>query len=276
MKNINWEEVQKFYNNNHFWRDIIEEFKISNNTILKAVKNGHFKTRSRSESIKLKRKIKPLKLSEETKNKISISIKKYLQEHPDKVPYLLNHSSKESYPENYFEDVLQKTNLKYKRYYQLSIYQLDFAFVDKKIDLEIDGSQHYNDKKIVESDKERTEFLNQNGWETIRINWSEYQKMKRKEKEIFVYKIVDYIKYQKEKPFLAISKTKIDGKYYCDCGNTKSVRSNKCLDCYHKNSRKVKDRPNKEELLQMIKEMGYEAVGRKYNVSGKAVKKWLK
>ena len=34
-------------------------------------------------------------------------MKKYLMENPDKVPYLLNHSSKESYPEKYFtEDIL--------------------------------------------------------------------------------------------------------------------------------------------------------------------------
>jgi len=42
------------------------------------------------------------KQTEETKNKISKSRKKYLFEHPDKVPYLINHSSKMSYPEKYF------------------------------------------------------------------------------------------------------------------------------------------------------------------------------
>lgn len=44
----------------------------------------------------------------------------------------------------------------------------------------------------------------------------------------------------------------------------------------HLNQRKVKDRPSKEELLSMIKESGLEDVGRKYGVSGNAVKKWLK
>jgi len=29
-------------------------------------------------------------------------MKKYFKEHPDRVPYVLNHSSKESYPEQYF------------------------------------------------------------------------------------------------------------------------------------------------------------------------------
>lgn len=40
--------------------------------------------------------------------------------------------------------------------------------------------------------------------------------------------------------------------------------------------RKVKDRPDREELLKMVDEMGYCAVGRKYGVSGNAVKKWMK
>jgi hypothetical protein len=37
--------------------------------------------------------------TEEEKLKISLSRKKYLEEHPDKVPYKLNHHSKQSYPE---------------------------------------------------------------------------------------------------------------------------------------------------------------------------------
>lgn len=44
------------------------------------------------------------KHSEETKRKISEIRKKFLLEHPDKVPYKLNHSSKQSYPEKFFEN----------------------------------------------------------------------------------------------------------------------------------------------------------------------------
>ena len=49
--------------------------------------------------------------SEEAKKQISESRKKYLQEHPDKVPYLLNHSSKISYPEQYFIDLFKNENI---------------------------------------------------------------------------------------------------------------------------------------------------------------------
>jgi len=47
-------------------------------------------------------KNKGKKLSDETKQKISKSRKEYLLNNPDKVPYLLNHSRNESYPEKYF------------------------------------------------------------------------------------------------------------------------------------------------------------------------------
>lgn len=49
--------------------------------------------------------------TEEEKKQISESRKKYLQEHPDKVPYLLNHSSKMSYPEKYFMDLFKNEDI---------------------------------------------------------------------------------------------------------------------------------------------------------------------
>lgn len=54
--------------------------------------------------------------TQETKDKISKARIKYLLEHPDKIPYLLNHSSNESYPEKYFNELLvnqYKLPLKY-------------------------------------------------------------------------------------------------------------------------------------------------------------------
>lgn len=50
-------------------------------------------------------------ISNETKQKISNSRKKYLNEHPDKVPFKLNHSSKKSYPEQYFEELFNKEKI---------------------------------------------------------------------------------------------------------------------------------------------------------------------
>ena len=78
MKNVNWDNIQIFYNDNHTWKDIIKEFNISSNSIAIAVKKNKLKTRSISESNILANIKNPRKLSEETKKKISDGRKKYL------------------------------------------------------------------------------------------------------------------------------------------------------------------------------------------------------
>ena len=190
-----WKKIQEYYDDNHTWEDVIKNFKMADKTLIKAIKNKLFKTRTRSQAIKISYIKKPRIHSEETKKRISNARKKYLIEHPDKVPYLLNHYSKgESYPEKYFEKILKKENLKYDRYLQISIYNLDFAFSDKKIDLEIDGDQHYFDPRILESNKNRDNYLNSLGWKIIRLKWSDYKKYNMEQKEETIKKLIKKIK----------------------------------------------------------------------------------
>jgi len=66
--------------------------------------------------------------------------------------------------------------------------------------------------------------------------------------------------------------------YYCDeCGEEKKRKLSKlCYSCSGAKKRRVKNRPSKDQLAKEIDETSYCAVGRKYGVSDKAVKKWLK
>lgn len=67
-------------------------------------------------------------------------------------------------------------------------------------------------------------------------------------------------------------------KYAClQCGNACNVKSKSglCRRCYEI-SRRLVERPPIEQIQSMIQEMGYEAVGRHFGVSGAAVRKWLK
>lgn len=64
-------------------------------------------------------------------------------------------------------------------------------------------------------------------------------------------------------------------KYYCTCGNEKARGSKMCSDCQHKLQRKVRNRPNKEILLQEVKDTSYTAVGKKYGVSDNTIRKWI-
>jgi len=85
-----------------------------------------------------------------------------------------------SYPELFFEKVLDNNNFEYIKEYPVpkkslgiycnSNYFLDFFFPKKKIDLEIDGKQHlYEDR--IESDNIRDKLLTEHGFFVYRINW---------------------------------------------------------------------------------------------------------
>ena len=60
-----------------------------------------------------------------------------------------------------------------------------------------------------------------------------------------------------------------------DCGKQIDKQSTRCDECNKKFQRKV-DRPNKEELSQLLHKSNFSAIGRIYGVSDNAVRKWCK
>lgn len=58
--------------------------------------------------------------------------------------------------------------LKFYRQFSVGPYILDFYCFDKKLAIELDGSQHL-EKEIMVKDRERTEFLNTEGITVIRF-----------------------------------------------------------------------------------------------------------
>lgn len=130
---------------------------------------------------------------DEIKVKISKSMKKYFEENPDKIPYLLNHSSKISYPEQYFIDLFTKENIDLKYHKQIGLYQLDFYNDELKKYIEIDGEQHYLKDSIIR-DNIRTKILKELGWEGMRIRWSKYKKMSDDDKNKLIQDIKLFLK----------------------------------------------------------------------------------
>lgn len=139
------------------------------------------------------RKHKP---TNEEKNKISNGIKKAHAEgrHPG-WSFINKDLSRRSYPEKVIFDFITKNNLQdtYQIIEKLPIgkYFLDFAFIDLKLDLEVDGQTHYRTDKAIEHDKKRNEWLISQGWKIYRINWIEFNKNKIKEFEKFLSFLID-------------------------------------------------------------------------------------
>ena len=81
-----------------------------------------------------------------------------------------------SWPEKFFMQVIENefADKEYEREYSVSIYSCDFAWPHKKKCIEIDGSQHQRFKDVKERDKRKDEKLSAEGWEVLRIPWTEF------------------------------------------------------------------------------------------------------
>lgn len=79
-----------------------------------------------------------------------------------------------SYPEIFFEQVIQNEfeDKNFTREFRVGQYAIDFAWVDKKLAIEIDGSQHEHDEHKVR-DKRKDMLLNQLDWKVLRIKWKD-------------------------------------------------------------------------------------------------------
>lgn len=91
--------------------------------------------------------------------------------------------SKQSYPERFWQSVLENNNIKFQRevqfIYDNSRYYFDFVIVlenGKKLDLEIDGKQHYYDDDRLHHDAIRDKRARECGYLVYRIRWNNMTK----------------------------------------------------------------------------------------------------
>ena len=176
----------------HIWRKHTEEGKNHSNKLGEIIKNNpnHFiptgwnkgLTKETDERVKnisksLTGRIK-VPLTEEHKAKISRAMK-YLHaegKHPG-WSFINNDISRRSYPEKFFLKVLQNNHIfekfEVKEKMPFGKYTLDFAIPCLKLDVEIDGQQHFRNTDSIEHDKQRDLFLQSSGWVIYRIKWSD-------------------------------------------------------------------------------------------------------
>ncbi len=113
--------------------------------------------------------------TQETKDKVSEGMKIAHKEGRAWNIGMSRWNNKSSYPEEFFIKVIKNEfeDKNYQKEYPFGIYSLDFAWVEKKKVIEIDGDQHQRFEEYQERDKRKDKFLQENGWKVLRISWKD-------------------------------------------------------------------------------------------------------
>ena len=147
-------------------------------------------TRTTSEAMKIAHEKHPenFKLSEKTKNKLrDFQLARSKRGEHSGWSFINKDINRRSYPEKYFvkffelEKIFDKYDIREK--FNVGKYFLDFAIIDLKLDIEIDGQQHYRCNENIEHDLKRDCYLKSLGWKVYRICWANVCKNSLQEKQ---------------------------------------------------------------------------------------------
>jgi very-short-patch-repair endonuclease len=110
----------------------------------------------------------------ESKAKLREKRISWMKANPDKTAWRTRNAP--SYPEKLFIELCE-THLLYDKYdiireYSVYPYYIDFAFLNAKVAIEIDGSQHWLDKTRIDADMKKDELLKNNGWRIMRFRFN--------------------------------------------------------------------------------------------------------
>lgn len=260
------EIIDLYVNNNYSIRDLIKKYKRPHH-IIKSILGTNIKTTDEIRKI-TKQKYK-FKHTVESKEKLRLARLKYMKENPDKTAWRKKNIS---YPEKLF---LQKiillnwdSKFRIEREYSFFPYFVDFAFLNEKIAVEIDGSQHL----LIERknlDEEKDKLLINSGWSVIRV--TEHEIKNNLDKFIVLLENILHNSPKFDKLSFGIFEKKNRTKVIRESnGRTKKENESSF------NQRKVKNRPDYMTLLKEIKEFGYRATGKKYSVTDNTIRKWVK
>jgi very-short-patch-repair endonuclease len=227
------------------------------------------KKRTLVEANRIGKKLFPFKHNDSSKAILRYKRLKYMEENPEKTAW---RCSNISYPEKLFLEKIKNSGLDKKyliiREYSVFPYFIDFAFLNEKIAVEIDGSQHLlPDRK--NSDMVKDKVLNENGWKVVRVTENE---VKTNIDNLFL-EILDIL----GKNDVEIKNTKIGVFKHKKSDKVKSNKSGLTDKEIGRvlNQRKVV-RPEYSVLIEDIKNLGYLGTGRKYSVSDNSIRKWVK
>ena len=261
--------INKDYENGLSLGEICKKYNVSSKSyISNYVLSG--KTRSLSESIKMahKKSSEAFKHTDETKKKMREKRLSWMKANPEKTAWRLKNMS---YPEKCFQKILEDNGLDKKyliyREYPIFPYFIDFAFVNEKIAVEIDGSQHLEEDR-KKRDEEKDKLLISNGWKVLRIAAIEVIRDGTKVLSAILELLAGSNKQYAKVGILKAPKTREKV-----IGGEDGLSDKERLRAF--SQRKV-ERPNREELSRLLQKSNFSAIGRTYGVSDNAVRKWCK
>ena len=175
MNRFNWIDIQSYYDDKHTWKEVRDKFTVSFNVMSDASKCGLFRTRTISETSKIRPK--HYKHTPQAKLNMSIGRKKYLKDNPDKCSWQTK-SHHTSIPCEKLKDVLKLNNITFISEYQPLLHKerffsIDIAFPDKKVGIEVNGRQHYNsDGTLTKYCQDRHDLIEADGWKLYEIPYN--------------------------------------------------------------------------------------------------------
>ena len=266
------ENIRIDYIKNEFSiRDLKIKYDIKSSSYIERLLKPFLRNTSEAGKIAHKNKPECFKHSDETKLKMREKRLAYMKEHPNETAW--RKRNEPSYPEKCFIKFLseKKYDKKFLIEREKSIYPyyIDFAFIDVKIAVEIDGSQHLLDDERRLKDDLKNQLLLNNGWKILRVSenivkndWDTLsQKLNNAIGNTNVYfEKVGVINAPKTR-----EKVKRDELGYSEKQKESFIKQ-----------RKILNRPSKEELFNEIKKYSFCALGKKYSVSDNTIRKWCK
>lgn len=263
--------IKDYTDNKLSLREIKAKYDIKSSYFIDKLLKG--KTRSLSEANKLARIKNPsaYKITDEIKERMRIARYKYIREYPEKTVWAKRTMS---YPEKCFQKFLEENGYDKKflivREHPIFPYFIDFAFIDEKIAVEIDGIQHtFPERK--ESDIKKDALLREQGWKVLRFSerivktdWKIIKDELDKYINLDDYELHERVGILKHQPKKGWIKKERDAN-----GRTKD-EIERIL------KRRKVERPSKEELIQLISQYSILELGKQFGVSDTAIRKWLK
>lgn len=169
----NIELIKRDFLNGISVNEISKIYGLNKNNITSVLLQLGIKMRSKSDASKLIHKRNPeiFKHTEQTKQILRTKRIEWMKLNPLNTAWRTRNEP--SYPEKLFMQICKETKLcdsyDIVREYCVFPYFIDFAFVNAKVAIEIDGSQHWLDITRIENDKLKDRCLIEHGWRIMRI-----------------------------------------------------------------------------------------------------------